>query len=416
MAGRRGMVILGAGHTGGRAAHALREAGWSGPVTLIGAEPSLPYERPPLSKGLLSGEKAVGDFALYPADDYARLDIRHLASATAVEIRRGPHEVALADGAVVAYEKLLIATGAEPRRLVVPGADLAGVQVLRDVADAELLRDRIGPGKRLIVLGGGFIGLEVASHAVSVGAEVVVVEAGPRLLMRAVPAEIEARMRARHLAADVDLRLGRTLAAILGNGGAVTGARLDDGSEISADAVLVAIGIVPRVELAHAAGLAVDNGIVVDRHLRTEDADIFAAGDVCSFAHELYGAHVRLESWKNAEEQGPIAARNMLGGSEVAASVPWMWSDQYELTIQIAGFPDRAKRIVVRETGPDSLVLFHLAGDGRLVATSAVGPNSVIGRIVRLGQMMIERGLYPDPRHLADPAVNLKTLMREQAA
>lgn len=247
------------------------------------------------------------------------------------------------------------------------------------------------------------------------GASVTVVETGARLMMRGVPAAIEARMRARHAAAGVDIRLGVEVAAILGDAH-VTGVRLGDGSEIAADTVLVAIGVVPRVELARAAGLAVDNGIVVDRTLRTEDPAIFAAGDACAFAHDLAGRHVRLESWKNAEDQGPVAARNMLGGAEAASTVPWMWSDQYELTIQIAGFPDQGVRTVERTVDDAALVLFHLAGDGRLVASSGIGPNAAIGRVIRLGQMMIERGLHPDPAALADPAVNLKTLMRERAA
>jgi 3-phenylpropionate/trans-cinnamate dioxygenase ferredoxin reductase subunit len=410
------MVIVGAGHTGGRAAHALRAAGWKGPVTLIGSEPHAPYERPPLSKGMLTGEKALAAFTLYEDDAWRREDITRLAGATVSEIRRGAHEVVLADGRVIPYQRLLLATGAEPRRLRIPGGDLSGVMVLRDAADSEALRARLGPGKRLVVIGGGFIGLEVAANALALGAAVTVVEAGPRLMTRAVPAPIEERLRDRHAAAGIGIRLGRQAVAILGDT-AVTGVRLDDGSAIACDAVLVAIGVVPRTELAAAAGLAVDNGIVVDAQLRTEDPDIFAAGDVCSFAHDLFGAHVRLESWKNAEDQGPIAARNMLGAAESAGAVaPWMWSDQYELTIQIAGLPDRGSQIVERVLDPESSILFHLAGDGRLVAVSGVGPNGAIGRAVRLGQMMIERSLYPDPRLLADPSVNLKTLMREQAA
>jgi 3-phenylpropionate/trans-cinnamate dioxygenase ferredoxin reductase subunit len=402
----QGMVIAGAGHTGGRASHALRDAGWKGPITLIGTELHVPYERPPLSKGMLTGEKSPADFALYDQEAYRRQGITRLAGATVAEIRRGPREVVLADGRVVPYERLLLATGAEPRRLAVPGADLPGVSVLRDIADSEALRVRLGRGKRLVVIGGGFIGLEVASNAVALGAEVVVIEAGPRLMTRAVPAPIEEKMRARHTAAGVDIRLGRQVVAILG-ADQVTGVRLDDGRELASDAVLVAIGVVPRTGLAAAAGLTVDNGIVVDSQLRTEDPNIFAAGDVCSFDHGLFGGHVRLESWKNAEDQGPIAARNMLGATEAANAVPWMWSDQYELTIS---------RIVERQLDQTSTILFHLADDGRLVAASGVGPNGSIGRAVRLGQMMIERSPYPDPRLLADPVVNLKTLMREQAA
>ena len=314
------MVILGAGHTGGRAAHALREAGWNGPVTLIGAEPSLPYERPPLSKGMLSGEKAPGDFALYPEEDYARLDIRHLASATVVEIRRGPHEVALADGAVVAYERLLIATGAEPRRLAVPGADLAGVLVLRDVADAELLRDRIGPGKRLIVLGGGFIGLEVASHAVSIGAEVTggrgrsaFADAGRSGRDRGADARPPSGGGRRSPPRPQTWRRPRRRRASPASV-SMTAAKSPP------TPCSIAIGIVPRVELAEAAGLAVDNGIVVDRISAPRIPISSPPATSAPSPTSSIGGHVRLESWKNAEEQGPIVARNMLGGNEVAAS------------------------------------------------------------------------------------------------
>jgi 3-phenylpropionate/trans-cinnamate dioxygenase ferredoxin reductase subunit len=411
----RGMVIVGAGHVGGRAAQALRDAGWRGPLTLVGAEETPPYERPPLSKGLLTGEKTAEECLLFAASSYAERGIDFLAGRSVAAIDRGERSVLLSDGARIAYERLLLATGAEPRRLDVPGAALAGVFTLRTIPDSKSLRAHLAPGKRIVIIGGGFIGLEVASNAVALGAHVTVVEAAPRLMTRTVPAPIEARMQARHREAGVVLHLGRQVAAIEG-GTAVTGVRLDDGSAIPCEAVLVSIGVTPRTGLAAEAGLAVDNGIVVDATLRTDDPHVFAAGDACAFAHPLFGGHIRLESWKNAEDHGPIAARNMLGGAESASAVPWMWSDQYELTIQIAGLPDLAARSIERPLGDGALLLFHLAEDGRMVAASGVGPNSAIGRAVRLGQMMIERSLYPDERLIADPSVNLKTLVREQAA
>jgi 3-phenylpropionate/trans-cinnamate dioxygenase ferredoxin reductase subunit len=191
---------------------------------------------------------------------------------------------------------------------------------------------------------------------------------------------------------------------------------LDDGTAIAGDAVLVAIGIIPRTELARAAGLAVDNGIVVDQHLRTSDADIFAAGDACGFPHQLFDAQIRLESWKNADEQGRLAARNMLGKGERYNAVPWLWSDQYETTIQVAGMPGFGARAVERAAADGACLVFHLADDGRIVAASGIGQNGAIGRAVRLGQMMIERRLYPDPARLADPSVNLKLLLAAEAA
>ncbi len=410
-----GMVIVGAGHVGGRAAHALRELGWRGPITLIGSEPHGPYERPPLSKEILAGTKKAADCALFASDSFGRHDIDLRTQTTALEIRRERQEVVLSDGKTVAYERLLLATGAEPRRLDLPGDDLDGVHYLRDIADSWALEARLAPGTRLTIIGGGFIGLEVAANATSRGCAVTVIEAGPRLLMRAVPALIEERMRARHRAANVDLCLGRQVTEILGED-RVTGVRLDDGTEIPSDLVLISVGVVPRVALARAAGLAIDNGIAVDRTLRTEDRHIFAAGDACAFTHDLFGGRIRLESWKNAEEQGPLVARNMLGACEECCAVPWMWSDQYDVTIQIAGLPDRATYSVERRLAPDAIVVFHLADDGRIIGTSGFGPTGTIGRAVRLGQMMIERSLYPDPGALADPSINLKSLVREQAA
>ncbi|MEQ9692462.1 MAG: FAD-dependent oxidoreductase [Bauldia litoralis] len=415
MTDERAMVIVGAGHAGGRAAHALREAGWAGPITMVGTDTHAPHERPPLSKEMLAGTRVAADCALFDADFYRANAIDLRLDTTAESIDRENRTVTLGDGSEVAYERLLLATGAEPRRLPVPGATLDGVHYLREIDDSLALAAGLKPGAHIVIIGGGFIGLEVASNALALGCEVTVVETGERLLMRAVPPQIEARMRERHGEAGVALRLGRQATEILGDD-RVTGVRLDDGSEIACDLVLVSIGAIPRVALAEAAGLAVDNGIVAGPTLQTSDPNIFAAGDVCAFDHPLFGARIRLESWKNAEEQGPIAARNMLGGSEECATAPWMWSDQYDMTIQIAGLPDRGVSAVERPLDDGAVVVFHLADDGRLVGASGYGASGTIGRVIRIGQMMIERGLYPDPAALADPAVNLKALMRQQAA
>ncbi len=407
------MVIVGAGHAGGRAAHGLRQAGWTGPVTLIGAEGIAPYERPPLSKDVLMGTKGVADCALFDATFYRESGIDLRTGVRAIEVRRDGCEVLLDDGAGVPYERLLLALGAEPRRLAVPGCELDGVQYLRDAADSETLKGRLGAGKRIVVIGGGFIGLEVAAAAAASGCHVVVVEVAGRLLARGVPAVIEEQMRRRHLAAGVEIALNHRVETMLGDG-RITGVRLDDGREIPCDTVVVGIGVVPRADLARAAGLTIDNGIAVDGTLQTEDPRIFAAGDVCSFDHALFGRRIRLESWQNAEEHGPLAARNMLGAAEPCQSVPWMWSDQYEWTIQVAGLPVLGVRAVERRLGPDALVVFHLEESGRLVGASGVGPNAVINRAVKLGQMMIEKRRQPDPDMLADPASNLKALVRQE--
>ncbi|HET9069138.1 MAG TPA: FAD-dependent oxidoreductase [Amaricoccus sp.] len=400
------MVIVGAGECGTRAALALREAGYAGPVTLVGAEPHPPYERPPLSKeAMVAGEPLPRPIAGAAGLVAAKIDFRPGATATAID--RASRSVLLADGGRLVYERLLIATGARPRGLAVPGAEAARVATLRSLEDAARIRRALGPGQRLAVVGGGFIGLEVAASAKRLGAEVTVIEALPRLLARCVPAEIAAVVAARHRAEGVDLLLGARIAAVTADGVELAG-----GGRVGADLVVVGIGAVPDTELAGTAGLALENGVAVDDRLATDDPAIFAAGDCCSFPHPRYGhRRVRLESWRSAQEQGALAARNMLGQDESVSAVPWFWSDQYDLTLQIAGLADGAASEVRRPLAAGAFVIFHLAADGRLIAAGGIGEGNAVARDIRLAEMLIARGARPEPGALGDPTVNLRKLL-----
>lgn len=399
------MVIVGAGEAGARAATALREEGWDGPVILVGGEVHPPYERPPLSKAVLLAEAEPVATTVLDRDRAAALGIDLILRTEVAAIDRAACTVALADGRTLPYSRLLLATGARPRRLTLPGHEQA--LYLRRFDDALALRPLLRPGVRLAVIGGGFIGLELAAAAVARGCAVTLVEALPRILMRGVPAEIAAVIADRHRAAGIDLRTGIGIDRIEPD--AVV---LADGSRIAADAVVAGIGAVPETALAEAAGLAVDNGIAVDATLATSDPDIFAAGDCAACAHPLYaGRRIRLEAWRNAQDQGALAARNMLGRGEAIAAVPWFWSDQYELTLQIAGLADEGRTIIARDLGDGVQLLFHLAADGRLVAASGVGPLGKIAREIRLAEMLIAQRAAPDPDALASPAVRLKSLL-----
>lgn len=400
-----GMVIVGAGEAGARAATALREEGWDGPVTLVGAEVHAPYERPPLSKAALLTEAEPAATTVLDHDRAAVLGIDMVLGTEVTAIDRAARAVVLADGRTLPYSRLLLATGARPRRLTLPGHEQA--LYLRRFDDALALRPLLRPGARLAVIGGGFIGLELAAAAVARGCAVTLIEAQPRILMRGVPAEIAAVIADRHRTAGVDLRTGIGIDRIEPD--AVV---LADGSRIAADAVIAGIGAVPETALAEAAGLAVDNGIAVDATLATADPDIFAAGDCAACAHPLYaGRRIRLEAWRNAQDQGALAARNMLGRGEAIGAVPWFWSDQYELTLQIAGLADEGRTTVARDPGDGALLLFHLAADGRLVAASGVGSLGKIAREIRLAEMLIGQRAAPEPAALASPAIKLKTLL-----
>jgi 3-phenylpropionate/trans-cinnamate dioxygenase ferredoxin reductase component len=408
------MVIIGAGQCGARTAQALRENGWEGEVTLLGNEGIAPYDRPPLSKAVLLGQKSAAQCALYDDAFYRdnRIDLRVDAPVTAID--RVERRVVLGEGRTVSYRRLLIATGAQPRSLPVPGATLAGVHVLRSVPDALSIVDELQPGRRIAVVGAGFIGLEVAASAIARGCEVVVIEVAARALMRAVPEIVAGYLIERHRQMGVEVRFATQVDRILGDS-RVSGLKLADGTTLQCDAVIVGIGVTPRTALAEAAGIDVADGIAVDDTLRTNDPYIFAAGDVCSFPHRLFRRRIRLECWKNAEDHARLVARNMLEYGETYSAVPRFWSDQYDMTIQIAGLPAFGATSVVRETGSASKVFFALDGDGVLVGASGVGQTGEIAREVRIAQELIARRARVEPDVLADRSTKLKSLLTAEA-
>ncbi|RWC94707.1 MAG: ferredoxin reductase [Mesorhizobium sp.] len=404
-----GMVIIGAGECGGRAALTLRDLGYEGPVTLVGDEPHLPYERPPLSKEAMTGPapaiKSITSDAVL-----AERSIRHIHSVRAVAIDRAQRLVRLSDGSSLRYDKLLLATGSLPRKLPMPGLGERCVY-LRTFNDALAIRAHLNPKNRVAIIGGGFIGLELAASSRKLGATVTVIEAQPRILMRGVPAEIAAVIHKAHEAEGVTILAGQGIEAIADDGKEVR-VSLAGGQQIVADLAVIGIGAVPVTGLAAEAGLTVDNGIAVDGALRTADPDIFAAGDCCSFPLAVYGGRrVRLEAWRNAQEQGALAAKNMLGAGEAHAAVPWFWSDQYGLTLQIAGLSDEGRSMVRRDLDDGAFILFHLAEDGRLVAASGIGPGNAVARDIRLAEMLIAKRVAPAPDALGSQTVKLKSLL-----
>ena len=406
-----GMVIIGAGECGTRAAFALREEGYAGLVTLIGDEPHLPYERPPLSKEALA---AAGGVVPKLIADEARLSaagIVHRAGVRVVAIDRAAQRLATDGGESIPYDRLLLATGSTPRRLLHDGAPVAHVAYLRTLADAVALRTRLIPGGRIILIGAGFIGLELSASARQLGAGVTVIEVLPRILARVVPEPIATVLAERHRAEGVDLITGAAIADIQTTPDTAS-VTLADGRRIDGSLLIAGIGALPAVELATAAGLAIDNGIAVDAQLRTADPSIFAAGDCCSFPLAVYGGRrVRLEAWRSAQQLGTLAARNMLGHGDRHDAVPWFWSDQYDLGLQIAGLPDEGRQVVRRDLGAGAFILFHLAEDGRLVAASGIGIGTAVARDIRLAEMLIGRGARPEASLLATADVKLKSLL-----
>ena len=401
-----GMVIVGGGMAGARAIVNLRVNGWEGLITLVGEEALLPYDRPPLSKALITGETEPQPTYLLDASMLASLKATDIRGLRATAIDRAQHLLHLAGGVTLPYDKLLIATGSKPRRLTLAGGERA--LTLRDYGDGEVLRQRLRGSASVAIIGGGFIGLELAASARKLGVAVTVIEAQARILMRGVPEEIAHAVHARHQAAGVTMQLGTGLAAIEPDG-----VVLANGRAIGADIVIAGIGAAPETQLAEQAGLAVADGITCDAMLQTEDPDIYAAGDCCSFPHPLFGnKRLRLEAWRNATDQADIATGNMLGAEKAHAAVPWFWSDQYDLSLQIAGVPGDGVETLRRQVSDQAFIMFHRDASGRLVGASGIGPGNAIARDIKLAEMLIAKSASPASAALADPAIGLKTMLK----
>jgi 3-phenylpropionate/trans-cinnamate dioxygenase ferredoxin reductase subunit len=398
-------VIIGASLAGAKAAEALRAREFDGQIVLLGEESHRPYERPPLSKSYLAGKSEREKIFVHPDGWYAehRVDFRPDTRATGID--RSARRVRLADGGEVGYSKLLLTTGASPRRLPVPGADAEGVLYLRTLDDSSRLRGTFAQISRLVIVGAGWIGLEAAAAARGAEVEVTIVEAAELPLLAALGPEMAAVFADLHRRNGVDLRFGETIEEIAVEGGQVGGVRLRDGSVLAADAVLVGIGAAPNTELAERAGLPVDNGILVDAALRTADPDVFAAGDVANAYHPLFGQRIRVEHWANALNQPPIAAAGMLGAAADYRRLPYFFTDQYDLGMEYTGYVlrDGYDRVITRgDPASGEFIAFWLAG-GRVRAAMNVNVWDVGEAVTEL----ITSGRVVDPARLADPAVPL---------
>jgi 3-phenylpropionate/trans-cinnamate dioxygenase ferredoxin reductase subunit len=398
------IVIIGAGHAGGTLAALLRQYGHTGLITLVGDEPIPPYQRPPLSKAWLKGEADAEALALKPLSFYAEENIDFRPNVRAVKLERSARKVKLSHGAELSYDFLVLATGARAIALPIPGADLAGVLFLRTAADAEALKAQVGPGKRLAVVGGGYIGLEVAASGRGLGAEVVVLEREPRLLARVACEVLSTFFRDYHEKHGVAFELNASVTGFEGAGGHITGVKLADGRVIACDAAVVGVGAHPNDELAVESGLETARGVVVNLEARTSDPHIFAIGDVAHRPMPIYGRMFRMESVPNALEQAKQAACAMVGRPPPPGEVPWQWSDQYDLKLQIAGYAFDVDEILVRgDPASGKFAVFHLNGD-RVQSVEAINapPEFMMGR------QLIGNRKRVDKCKLADPTVSMK--------
>jgi 3-phenylpropionate/trans-cinnamate dioxygenase ferredoxin reductase subunit len=398
------LAILGASLTGAKAAEAARDAGFDGRVVLIGDEPGAPYERPPLSKDILRGDKEADAARVHPDGFYADRSIE-LIHDRASAFDPTARTVGLASGGVITFDTAIVATGASPRRLAIPGAELGGVHYLRTIDDSVRLRDAIRAAHRVAVIGAGWIGSEVAASARQMGADVVLVDPSPVPLRRVLGDDIGTVFAQLHADHGVTLRLGAGVAQLRG-AERVEEVVLTDGRVESADIVVAGIGVTPRTELAERAGLRVDNGIVVDEHLGTSVPGIYAAGDVANAWHPHYRQHLRVEHWANALNQGVTAGRNAAGGSEPYTRLPYFFSDQYDVGLEYVGYGDANDAVVVRgeRAAREFIAFWHRDG----VITAAMNVN--VWDVVEDLKPLIESGGRVDPARLADRDVPLLDL------
>ena len=415
---KRQVVIVGAGHAGVQAAASLRDEGFDGAIRLIDAQTALPYQRPPLSKAFLKGETTAERLILRAEQFYAEQRIELLLGEPVAAILPAERRVRLASGTLVAYDALILATGARARPFPVAGHDLAGVLSLRDLADAEALKQRMAEARHIVVIGAGFIGLECAATAAAQGADVTIIEMQDRVMARAISPAMSAAFEAKHRSLGARFLFQTGVRALLGQAGRVTEVELSDGRRIKADLVLLGIGILAEDGLAAEAGLAIDNGIVVDAHLASSDPAIVAIGDNNSHPNPFFGGRLRLESVQNALDQAKCVARNLTGKPEAYHAVPWFWSDQSDFKLQIAGVSRGVDHHVVRgDRDSGTFSVFGFEGERLAVVESLNRPadHMIARKLIAEGKCIAE-GRGPSRAEAADPAFDLRALLAPRSA
>ena len=399
------VVVIGAGQAGASLVAKLRKDGFDGDITLIGAEPVPPYQRPPLSKGYLLGDMALERMFLRPESFYAEQNIALKLAQPVTAINAAGRTVTVGDK-MVAYDDLVLTTGSDPRRLPAAiGGDLNGVFVVRTLADVDAMASDVAEGKKVLIVGGGYIGLEAAAVCAKSGVQVTLVEMADRILQRVAAPETSDYFRALHTGHGVDIREGVGLERLTGAEGRVTGAVLADGTELEVDFVIVGVGISPASALAETAGVEIENGIRVDAQGRTSDPHIWAAGDCASFPYK--GNRIRLESVQNAIDQAEVVATNLMGAGRDYEPQPWFWSDQYDVKLQIAGLNTGYDHIVTRKGDGQSISFWYYQGDTLLAVDAMNDPRAYM-----IGKRLIEAGKSPDPGLVSNPEADLKALLK----
>lgn len=400
-------IIIGASHAAAQVAPALRNNGWQGTIAVIGNEYFLPYHRPPLSKDFLSGKKSLEEILIRQPQVYEKAKIRFALGLTVSAIDRADKHIVLEDGQRIPYDKLVLTTGAHVRKLTIPGAELPGVCYLRSANDVHQIKGFAGKDKKAVIVGGGYIGLETAASLRKLGMQVTVLEAMPRVLQRVTAPEISAFYTRVHREEGVTIVTDTIVKSIEG-GKHVEAVVCENGQSYPADLVVVGVGVIPATELAEKAGLEVNNGIVVDEYARTSDHDILAAGDCTSHFNPIYGRQMRLESVQNALDQSSVVANTLCGNLKPYSALPWFWSDQFDLKLQIAGLNQGYDKVVIRGdiANSRSFAAFYMS-EGKVLAVDAINkPQEFM-----LGRRLITEKVVADEARLADPSVSLKEFL-----
>lgn len=392
------VVIAGAGHAAGQVVASFRQQQFDGKLVLLGDEPYLPYQRPPLSKKYLSGDLADERLLFKPASFYSDERLQLKLTTRITDLSLTEKTVQTGDGQSIAYDKLILALGSRARAIPLPGTELNGVHYLRGIDDVNRLREDLAPGRRMVIVGGGYIGLEVAAVCRVAGLDVTVIEMADRVMSRVVSPQISAFFRDQHEQHGVRFLLSAKLAALCGTDN-VASVELANGESIPADLVLLAAGIVPNIEIAQDAGLMIDNGIAVDDRCRSSDPNVYAIGDCCSHPNNIYGRRLRLESVHNALEQAKTAVNNICGVEDRYSQVPWFWSDQYDIKLQIAGLSQDYDEVVLRGNQADKRFSCFYLREQRLIAVDAINSPKEFLRSKALiaGQTAVEQAVLADP-------------------